>query len=63
LKTFVGRASLSFIVVKEAYPNRGVMLMDTNEATAEAWKGFYSSDWSNALQRPKLTITYWDPGS
>jgi hypothetical protein len=40
LKTFVGRASLSFIVVKEAYPNRGVMLMDTNEATAEAWKGF-----------------------
>jgi predicted secreted protein len=49
--------------VKGTYPNRGVMLMDSNEATAEAWKGFYSSDWSNALQRPKLTITYWDPGS
>ena len=49
--------------VKGTYPNRGVMLMDTNEATAEAWKGFYSSDWTNALQRPKLTITYWDPGS
>ena len=49
--------------VKGTYPNRGVMLMDTNEATAEAWKGFYSSDWTNAIQRPKLTITYWDPGS
>ena len=49
--------------VKGTYPNRGVMLMDTNEATDETWKGFYSSDWSNALQRPKLTITYWDPGS
>jgi hypothetical protein len=56
---------LKYIVqywVKGTYPNRGVMLMDTNEATAEAWKGFYSSDWSNILQRPKLTVTYWDPG-
>ena len=49
--------------VKGTYPNRGVMLMDTNEATAETWKGFYSSDWTTATQRPKLTITYWDPGS
>jgi hypothetical protein len=49
--------------VNGIYPNRGVMLMDTNEATAEAWKGFYSSDWGNAAQRPYLEITYWDPGS
>jgi hypothetical protein len=49
--------------VKGLYPNRGVMLMDTNEATAETWKGFYSSDWSNSSQRPYLEITYWDPGS
>lgn len=49
--------------VKGYYPNRGVMLMDTNEATAETYKGFYSSDATDTAKRPKLTITYWDPGS
>lgn len=39
----------------------GVMLKDTDESTTEAWKAFYSSDWDNAYQRPKLIITYYDP--
>ena len=41
--------------------NYGVLLKDTNESTVEAWKCFYSSDWGNADQRPKLTISYYDP--
>jgi len=41
--------------------NHGVMLKDTDESTAEAWKSFYSSDWGNASQRPKLIVTYYDP--
>ena len=48
--------------VQGLYPNRGVMLMDTNEATAETYKAFWSSEYSNSSRRPKLTITYWDPG-
>jgi len=41
--------------------NYGVLLKDTNESTVEAWKCFYSSDWGTASQRPKLTISYYDP--
>jgi hypothetical protein len=43
--------------------NYGVMLKDTDEATPEAWKRFYSSDWGTAAERPKLVITYFDPTS
>ena len=39
----------------------GVTLRDTDESTAEQWKGFRSSDWGTAVQRPKLTIYYYDP--
>ena len=41
--------------------NYGVTLRDTDEGTAEQWKGFRSSDWGTAAQRPKLTIQYYDP--
>jgi hypothetical protein len=41
--------------------NYGVVLMDTNESTADDWKVFYSSDWGTANQRPELIITYFDP--
>jgi len=43
--------------------NYGIMLKDTDESTAEAWKRFYSSDWSTADQRPKLLVNYYDPTS
>jgi hypothetical protein len=43
--------------------NYGVVLKDTDEATAEAWKRFYSSDWGTAAERPKLIIVYFDPTS
>jgi hypothetical protein len=41
--------------------NYGVVLKDTDESTEEAWKRFYSSDWTTAHQRPELTILYFDP--
>lgn len=41
--------------------NYGVTLRDTDESTEEKWKGFYSSDYATAADRPKLTITYYDP--
>lgn len=41
--------------------NYGVMLRDTDESTTESWKVFYSSEWENDFQRPKLTVTYYDP--
>jgi len=44
-----------------AISNKGIMLKDTDESTIKAWKGFYSSDWGTASQRPKLVITYYDP--
>jgi hypothetical protein len=43
--------------------NYGVVLKDTDESTEEAWKRFYSSDWTTAHQRPELTIIYYDPTS
>ncbi|MCK4368394.1 MAG: DNRLRE domain-containing protein [Dehalococcoidales bacterium] len=43
--------------------NYGVMLKDYDESTIEAWKGFYSSDWGTASQRPVLIVTYFDPTS
>lgn len=42
-------------------PNYGLVLKDTDEGTAEAWKRFRSSDWGTAHERPKLIITYFDP--
>ena len=41
-------------------PNYGVMLNDA-DYLHENFKLFYSSDWGNVSQCPKLTITYWDP--
>ena len=41
--------------------NNGVMFKGTDETTVEAWKGFYSSDYGTADQRPKLVIKYYDP--
>ncbi|MDY6918474.1 MAG: DNRLRE domain-containing protein [Chloroflexota bacterium] len=41
--------------------NYGVMLADVDESTSEGWKWFYSADFGNAAQRPKLVITYYDP--
>lgn len=38
--------------------NYGLMLKDTNEATLEGYKLFYSSE---GAQCPKLTISYYDP--
>jgi hypothetical protein len=43
--------------------NYGVVLKDTDETTEEAYKRFYSSDWTTAHQRPELTIMYFDPTS
>ena len=43
-----------------AVPNYGVMLNDA-DYLHENFKRFYSSDWGNVSQCPKLTITYWDP--
>jgi hypothetical protein len=48
-----GRGSASF--------NYGMVLMDTDESTYEGGKGFYSSDYTTASERPKLTITYYNP--
>jgi hypothetical protein len=42
-------------------PNYGIMLRDADENTYEGRKAFYSSDWSDSTQCPKLTITYYDP--
>ncbi len=42
------------------FPNYGVMLNDA-DYLHENFKLFYSSDWGNSSQRPKLDITYWDP--
>jgi hypothetical protein len=41
--------------------NRGVALADTDPSTAEAWKGFSSSDNPTAAQHPELEIYYYDP--
>jgi hypothetical protein len=43
--------------------NRGVSLADTDLTTAEAWKGFSSSDNGVAAQNPKLEINYYDPAA
>jgi hypothetical protein len=40
--------------------NFGVMLKSTDESVKEAWIGFYSSDWGDPIQRPKLVVTYFD---
>jgi hypothetical protein len=48
--------------VDGSIPNYGVMLRDTDETTAKAWKCFYSSD--QVIQpswAPKLVIAYFDP--
>jgi hypothetical protein len=37
------------------------MLGDTDETTAEGYKGFYSSDHGTLAETPKLTIQYYDP--
>ena len=42
--------------------NYGVLLRDTDEATAETFKAFWSSDWGNPAERPRLVITYYDAG-
>jgi hypothetical protein len=42
-------------------PNNGIMFKDIDESTVETWKGFYSSDYGTAAERPKLIITYYDP--
>jgi len=47
--------------VEGSIVNYGVKLADTDESTQEKWKAFYSSDWGTAVQRPKLTIHYYDP--
>lgn len=47
--------------VTSSIANYGVMLKDVDESTEEKWKGFHSSDWGTASQRPKLTIQYYDP--
>lgn len=47
--------------VSGSIPNYGVLLRDTDESTEEKWKGFRSSDWGTAAERPKLTIQYYDP--
>jgi len=41
--------------------NYGLVLKDTDESTVEVWKGFYSSDWGTASERPKLVVRYFDP--
>ena len=40
--------------------NYGVLLMDTDESTVKAWKGFYSSHNPNFNRRPKLVVNYFD---
>jgi len=45
----------------ESISNYGVLLRETDEDAWTAWKSFYSSDWGNAGQRPKLVINYYDP--
>lgn len=41
--------------------NHGVVLRDTDEATSEHFKSFFSSDYSIASKCPKLVIEYYDP--
>jgi len=41
--------------------NHGVALADIDTSTAEAWKGFSSSDNGVAAQNPKIVISYYDP--
>jgi len=41
--------------------NYGAMLRDADETTTKACKGFWSSDYATANQRPKLEISYYDP--
>ena len=41
--------------------NRGLVLIDANEVTIGALKGFCSSDHGTDAQHPKLLITYYDP--
>jgi hypothetical protein len=43
--------------------NCGVALADTDPSTAEAWKGFTSSDNGAVAQHPKLEINYYDPAA
>jgi hypothetical protein len=47
--------------VEGTISNYGLVLKDTDESTVEVWKGFRSSDWSTAGERPKLVIHYYDP--
>lgn len=47
--------------VEGSVANYGVKLADTDESTAEKYKCFRSSDWGTAVERPKLTIQYYDP--
>ena len=42
-------------------PNYGVMLRAVSESSYDSWKIFYSSDWTDTNQRPKLVIHYYDP--
>jgi hypothetical protein len=44
-------------------PNYGMALADTDPSTAEAWKGFSSSDNGVAAQNPRLIINYYDPAT
>jgi hypothetical protein len=41
--------------------NHGLVLIDADEDTLGAWKGFCSSDIGTAAERPKLVITYYNP--
>jgi hypothetical protein len=50
--------------VKVPVVNYGVMLRDTDETASRGYKLFYSSDWAtDATQRPKLEINYYDPAA
>jgi len=41
--------------------NNGIALKYAGDGTADTVKLFYTSDWSDASQRPKLLVTYYDP--
>jgi hypothetical protein len=45
--------------VNHSIVNYGLMLKDTNEATSEGYKLFYSTDATDYY--PKLEISYYDP--
>jgi hypothetical protein len=54
-------SSLAQIWVNTPSTNYGLMLRDTNEASLEGYKLFYSSEWGDVNQQPKLVITYAVP--